>query len=239
VTRDQQKIVKPMKKCLCISFSVLMLFLSCCVYAQDNSGIFSFDVRGSAAISQGDTAGAREEAIQDALENAILRATAKLMSIAVDDDRFQPVKSVIIDESDKYVNKYKVVAEMQKPASYEVNVHVVINLGNLKNDLNKMGFLQVVQPIKTSSIVMLEVKGLEKYSDFVHLKEFLQSRRKILKNIYPCRAEWQQINFEIEIIGDAQSLVGELTKTGRYALNSGKTGKNKIEMSCLQKKEDE
>jgi hypothetical protein len=228
-----------MKKCLFISFFVLTLFLSVCVYAQDNSTILSLDVKGSAEISRNDAAHAREEAIQNAIETAILRATAKLMAIPLDDDRFKPVKSVIIDETNKYVNNYKIVAEMRKPTSYEVSVHVVVNLVNLKNDLNKMGFLQVVQAGNTSSIVMLEVKGLEKYSDFVHLKEFLQSRTKIVKNIYPCRAEWQQAHFEIEIIGDAQYLAGELTKTGRYALNSGKTGNNKIEMSCLQKKEDE
>lgn len=228
-----------MKKFLFISFFILTLFLSVCVYAQDDSAILSLDVEGSADISRNDAARAREEAIQNAIENAILKATAKLMSIPVDDDRFQPVKSIIIDETDKYVNNYKIVAEMKKPYSYKVNVHVVVNLVNLKNDLNKMGFLQVVQTEKTFPLVLLDVKGLKKYSDFLRLKKILQSRTKIVKNIYPCRFEWQQAHFEIEIIGDAQSLADELTQTGRYALDSGKTGKNQIEMTCLQKKEEE
>jgi hypothetical protein len=228
-----------MRKCLFISFFVLTLFLSVCVYAQDYSAILSLDVEGSADISQNDVARAREEAIQDAIEKAILEVTAKLMSIPVSDDRFQPVKSIIIDEPDKYVNNYKIVAEMKKPASYEVTVHVVVDLVSLKNDLNKMGFLQVVQTEKTSPIVLLDVKGLKKYSDFLRLKDFLQSRTKIVKNIYSCCFEWQQAHFEIEIIGDAQSLADELTQTGRYALDYGKTGKNQIEMTCLQKKEEE
>ena len=228
-----------MRRFLFISFFVLTLFLSVCVYAQDDSAILSLDVEGSADISQNDVARAREEAIQDAMEKAILEATAKLMSIPVNDDKFQPAKSIIIDEPDKYVNNYKIVAEMKKPASYEVNVHVVVDLVSLKNDLNKIGFLQVVQTEKTSPIVLLDVKGLKKYSDFLRLKEFLKSRTKIVKNIYPCRFEWQQAHFEIEIIGDAQSLADELTQTGRYAFESGKIGKNQIEMTCLQKKEEE
>jgi hypothetical protein len=228
-----------MRKCLFISFFVLTLFLSSCVYAQADSAILSLDVQGNADIKQNDLARAREEAIQDAIEKAILGATAKLMSIPVDDDRFQPVKSIIIDEPDKYINNYKIVAEMKKPASYEVNVHVVVNLVNLKNDLDKMGFLQGVQTEKTSPIFLLDVKGLKKYSDFLRLKEFLQSRTKIVKNIYLCRFEWQQARFEIEIIGDAQSLADELTHTGRYALDSRKTDKNQIEITCLQKKEEE
>ena len=228
-----------MRKFLFISYFVLTLFLSVCVYAQDDSAILSLDVEGSADINQNDVARAREEAIQGAIENAILKVTAKLMSIPVDDDRFQPVKSIIMDEPNKYINNYKIVTEMKKPTSYEVNVHVFVNLVNLKNDLNKIGFLKAVQEEKTSPIFLLDVKGLKKYSDFLRLKEFLQSRTKIVKNIYPCLFEWQQAHFEIEIIGDAQSLVDELTQTGRYALDSWKTGKNQIEMTCLQKKEEE
>jgi hypothetical protein len=227
-----------MKKFLFILFLSLTILLSVCVYAQDDAAILSLDVEGSADISRNDVARAREEAIQNALENAILKATAKLMSISVNDDRFQPVKSVIIDEPDKYVNNYKIVTEMKKPDSYQVSVHVAVNLVNLKNDLNKMGFMQVVPTVKISPIVLINVKGLRKYTDFLLLKEFLQSRKKIVKNIYPCRFEWQQANFEVEIMGDARSLIDELTQTGRYALDSWKTGKNQIEMTCLKKKEE-
>jgi hypothetical protein len=228
-----------MRKFLLTSLFVLLLFIPGYIYAQNDSAILSLDVQGSADINQNDLARAREEAIQDAIENAILEATAKVMAIPVDDDRFQPVKSIIIDEPDKYVNNYKIFAEMKKPASYEVNVHVVVDLVKLKNDLNKMGFLQAAQTENTHPKVLLDVKGFKKYSDFLRLKEFLQSRTKIVKNIYPCRFEWQQAHFEIEIIGDMQSLVDELTKTGRYVFDSGKTGKNQIEMTCLQKKEEE
>jgi len=229
-----------MRKFLFILFFSLTIFLSVYVYSQDNLANLSLDVEGSADIVRNDFARAREEAVQNAIENAILKATAQLMSISVKDDRFQPVKSVIIDEPDKYVNNYKVVTEMKKQDSYQVIVYVTVNLGNLKNDLDKMGFLQVIQTVKSSPIVLINVKGLKKYTDFLLLKDFLQSRKKIVKNVYPCRFEWQQAHFEVEIImGDAQSLIDELTQTGRYALNSEKTGKNQIEMTCLKKKEEE
>ncbi len=228
-----------MKKYLMISFFVLTLFLSMCVYAQNDSAVLSLDVEGISAINRNDVARAREAAIQGAIEKAILKATAMLMSMPVNDSRFQPAKSIIIDEPHKYVNNYKIVAEINKLSSYEVKVHIVVDLVSLKNDLNKMGFLLVVNPEKTSPIVFLDVKGLKKYSDFLRLKEFLQSRTKIVKNIYPCRFEWQQAHFEIEVIGYAQSLADELSQTGRYVLDSGKTGKNQIEMTCLQKKEEE
>lgn len=228
-----------MRKFLFILFCSLTILLPVCVYAQANPAILSLDVEGSADISRNDVVQAREKAVQIALENAILKATAQLMSISVNDNRFQPVKSVIIDEPDKYVNNYKVVSETKKQNSYQVSVHVTINLVNLKNDLSKIGFMQVVQTVNTSPVVFINVKGLKKYTDFLLLKDFLQSRKKIVNNIYPCRFEWQQAHFEVEITGDIQSLIDELTQTGRYAFDSGKTSDNKIEMTCLKKKEEE
>lgn len=228
-----------MRKFLFIAFLSLTILLSVCVYAQENSAILSLDVEGIADINRNDVARAREEAVQNAIENAILKATAQLMSISVSDDKFQPVKSVIIDEPDKYVNNYKILTEMKKPDSYQVIVHVAVNLINLKNDLSKMGFMQVVQTVKTSPIILINVKGLKKYTDFLFLKDFLQNRKKIVKKIYPCRFEWQQAHFEVEIMGDAQSLIDELTQTGRYTLNFGKIVNNQIDMTCLKKKEEE
>jgi hypothetical protein len=228
-----------MKKNLLITFLIWTLSLPVCVYAQNDAAVLSLDVKGGADISRNDTARAREVAIQDAIEKSILKATSRLMSMPVEDDRFQPVKSIIIDEPDRYINNYKILSEMKKPYSYEVNVHVVVNMVKLKNDLNKMGFMQVAETEKTSPKVLLNVKSLKKHSDFLHLKEFLQSRTKIVKNIYPCMFEWQQAHFEIEIIGDAQSLADEVIRTGRYTLDFGKNGKNQIEITCLHKKEGE
>jgi len=199
----------------------------------------SLDIEGSADISHNDIARAREEAVQNAIENAILKATAQLMSISVNDDIFQPVKNIISDEPDKYINNYKIATELKRQDSYLVSVHVTVNLVNLKNDLSKMGFMKVVQAVKRSPIVFISIKGIKKYTDFLLLKDFFKDQKKIVKNIYPCRFEWQQAYFEVEIMGDAQSLIDEFTKTGRYALNSGKTGKNQIEMIFLKKKEEE
>jgi hypothetical protein len=216
-----------------LSFFVLTFFFSISIYAQDDSGVLSLNVEGIAAITRSDVARARKEAINDALGKAILETASKLLSIPVKDERFQAVKSVIIDQPEKYVNNYKISTEIKQTETYVVNVNVIVTLVTLKNDLYKMGFLQEQQKQKTNLIVSLSVKGLKKYSDFFRLREFLKSRTKIVKNIYPCRFEWQQVHFEIEILEDPQFLVDELVKTNRYMLEIQHTYKNHIEMTCL------
>ena len=222
-----------MSKYFFLSFFVLIFFFSISIYAQDDSGVLSLNVEGIAAITRNDVAHARKEAINDALEKAILETASKLLSIPVKDKRIQAVKSVIIDQPEKYVNNYKISTETEQTQNYVVNVNVVVTLVTLKNDLYKMGLLQKQQTQKTNLIVSLSVKGLKKYSDFLRLREFLQSRTKIVKNIYPCRFEWQQAHFEIEVLEDPQFLVDELVKTKRYMLEIQYTDKNHIEMTCL------
>jgi hypothetical protein len=216
-----------------LSFFILIFFFLIPSYAQDNSGVLNLNVEGIAPITRSDVARARKEAINDALGKAILETASKLLSIPVKDERLQAVKSIIIDQPEKYVNNYKISTEMEQTETYVVNVIVVVTRSALKNDLYKMGFLHEQQTQKTNLIVSLSFKGLKKYSDLLRLREFLQNRTKIVKNIYPCRFEWQQAHFEIEILEDPQFLVDELIKTNKYMLEIQQTDKNNIEMTCL------
>jgi hypothetical protein len=203
------------------------------VFAQGNAGILNLEVEGNAAINQNDIAGARDSAIQDALQRAILEAASNLLSLPVKDEKFLPVKNEIIERQDRYVNNYKITAESTRTETYGVTVSVAVELLDLKNDLAKMGFLQISEQDKTNIIISLNVKGLKKYSDFSYLKEFLKKR---VKNIYPRSFEWQQVHLELEILGTAQALADELAKTGQYLLDTEQINKNQIALSLLPRK---
>ena len=227
-----------MRKYPLLPILVLITFISIPVYAQNDEGVLSLYVEGSAKIKQNDVAGAREEAIQDALEKAILEAVSKLLAVPIKDEKFQQAKSIIINEQDKYVQYYKITEEKRQSQNFIVNVNVMVALSSLKNDLHKMGFLQTSQSGKNNIRVSLSVIGLKKYSDFLHLKEFLQSRTKLVKNIYPSSFKWSEAHFEIEIFGDAQSFADELVKNVACILDIKQTDNNRIEMICLKKVEE-
>jgi hypothetical protein len=184
-----------MKKYLLLSILVFITFYPIYVHAQNEKDFLSLNVQGTAQIKRNDVAVARQEAIQDALEKAILEAASKLLSIPAKDENFKLVKSVLLNEPDKYVYYYKITEENRQPQTFIVNVNVVVAFLVLKNDLNKMGFLNAPQMEKNNVKVFLNVNGLKKYSEYVRIKEFLQSRKKLVKNIYPSRFEWQHANF--------------------------------------------
>ena len=220
-----------MKRYLFVSILFLLL-LSAPGFAQDNFGSLRLDVEGAAAINRNDVAGARDEAIQDALLKAVLQAASKLLFIPVTDRRFEPVANALREQPDKYVNNYKISTEKNQAEVYLVYTSINLALSVLNSDLHRMGFIRATKADKTD-IILLDVRGVRKYSDFLYLKEFLKNQVGIVKNINQRSFAWQQVHLELEISGTAQAFADELARTGRYILNTREINKNQIQITFL------
>jgi hypothetical protein len=220
-----------MKRYLFVSILFLLLF-SAPGLAQDSFSSLHLDVEGAAAINRNDVAGARDEAIQDALLKAVLQAASKLLSIPVTDRRFEPVANALREQPDKYVNNYKISAEKNQAEVYVVYTSINLALSALNSDLHRMGFIRATKADKTN-IILLDVKGVRKYSDFLYLKKFLKNQAGIVKNINQRSFAWQQVHLELEISGTAQAFADELARTGRYILDTREINKNQIQITFL------
>jgi hypothetical protein len=218
--------------------SILLLpFLAMPVFSagEESSGNLNFNVEGRAVINQNDFAGARDEAIANALLDAVLSAAAKILSIDVTDRRLETVSNYLGGKQDKYVKNYKITAERNQAELYLVNANVTVAFSALKGDLHKIGIVQSAKAGISSIIVSLNIKGLKKYSDFSQLREFLKSKTRIVKNIYPRSFEWGQADLAVEISGTAQVLADELAGTGRYVLDTKQIYGSQINITFLQR----
>lgn len=233
---NYRKSVRQMRRYLFLSFLFYLVLGFTFAYARESENLLNLDTEGNAKISQNDVAGARDEAIQNALEKAIYQAASFLLSVPLNDEKFQAIKNALNEDKDKYVSNYKITVENKESDTYSVNVNVSVLLSDLKNDLTKMGFLHLLDKDKTKLIVSLKVNSLKKYTDFSRLREFLQKHNKVVKNTYFLHFEWQQAMMEIEIIGTAQVLADELARTGRYLVNTSMIDKNQMEVICLHNK---
>lgn len=195
----------------------------------------NFQIAGSASILKNDVAGAREEAIKNALENAIIRATG-ILSEKFDDEKFQIMKSAMSSKAKRYVKHYRVISENRERDTYTVNLNVVITSSVVRNDLLQMQLLWQ-QGKKEYIAVALSLKGMKKYSDFADLKAFLQNRFQIVKSVYPCRLEWRQAYFDLIVVGAVQNLLVELANSGRYSMETIHNDKDIVEIN-LQVKEE-
>jgi hypothetical protein len=220
-----------------VSILFLLLFVAS-VSAQEHSVSVNFAAEGSAVINSNDIAGAREEAIRDALLEAVSHAAAQILLLAVNDKRLETLKDALNDQLDKYINNYKITAEKHQSDTYFVNTSVNVALALLNNDLQKMGIVRTATGDKNNVIVSLSINGLKKYSDFSNLREFLKNRTRIVKNIHPRSFEWQQAYLELEISGSAQALAEELARTGKYILDTKQIDKNQIAITFMQRGEE-
>jgi len=225
-----------MQKNFVLMFLLLTALFCDSAYTGEPSPGWTFQVEGSAPVIKNDVAFAREESVKNALEQAIMRAAAKVLSEKYEDEKFQAMKSIMIGKADRYIKNYRMISEGRQGDAYTVHVNAVVASAPVREDLLQMGVLQD-QSAKESISVALSLRGVKEYSDFAGLKTFLQNRPKIVKSIYPCRMEWGQVQFDLAVVGSLKNLVADLEKTGRYSLESTQKGQGGVEIN-LQIKEE-
>jgi hypothetical protein len=222
-----------MKKYIFLPVIVFVIFFALSVHAQkEEKSNVTLSVEGTSKIKNENVAKAREEAIQNALEKAIIEAGSKLSEISARDENFQLIKRIIIQETDKYIAYYTITQESRQEQEFNVKANVVVAAAALKNDLYKMGFLHNDLKDKNNIRVFLIVKGIKSYTVYSKIKNILQSRVNLVKNIYPGTFTWQEAEFEIEIAGDVQSLGSELEQNAGCVMEITSQNPNRVEMVC-------
>lgn len=196
----------------------------------------NFQVDGKAAIIKNDIARAREEAVKNALEKAILQTAARLLDDKYEDEKFQAVKSILIGKADQYVKNYRITSEKSEQDEYGASVSVLVAQASVRNDLIAMGLLKPSETVTTASVSVV-LKGVKKYVDFTRLRNFLQSRTQIVKSVYPCSLEWQQARCELIVRGDVQTLASDLERSGRYFIEAPRKTQDGHEIQLRMKEE--
>lgn len=222
-----------MKKYFSVPAIIILILFAFAVHAQKevNSNV-TISVEGSAKIKNENVAKAREEAIQNALEKAILETGSSLSGLSVNDENFQLIKRIIVQEPDKYIAYYTITQESRQEQEFNIKANVVVASAVLKNDLHKMGFLHNNLNNKNKVMVFLAVKGIKSYAAYSKIKNILQSSVNLVKNIYPGNFTWQEAKFEIEMAGDIRSLGVELEQNAGCVVEILSQQPNRVDMVC-------
>jgi hypothetical protein len=97
---------------------------------------------GLGSIVAGDVAHAKDDAVEDALKNALEQVMGTLIESETLVENFQVIEDQITSKTAGYIQKYVVTAERRPDASlYEVTVRAVVKTADLKNDLDAVATL--------------------------------------------------------------------------------------------------
>jgi hypothetical protein len=89
---------------------------------------------GMGAILANDVAAARDQALDDAMRNAVEQGLGTYLKSETLVENAQLVEDRILSWSAGYVKKYEILKEGQKDDAYEVQIRATVNLADLRND---------------------------------------------------------------------------------------------------------
>jgi hypothetical protein len=129
-----------------VFFCLVVLYPPAVVQAENQIPTKTVVVTGTGKIHQQDSARAREEAIADSLVSAVNRVAVELFPLESLVRNFQAFNEMIYGNTDKFIQDYKVLAEVPSTNNYRVMVEATVSINTLKNFLSSAGILLEEKP---------------------------------------------------------------------------------------------
>jgi hypothetical protein len=110
---------------------------------------------GVAAL-HGHPAVARERALDDALRRAVEQAVGIQVSADTLTERYRVIHDKILAQTSGYIRTYRIISEKRTNGLFRVKISAEVATGNLRNDLQSLGLLQVLAERPSLMVIMEE-----------------------------------------------------------------------------------
>ena len=219
---------------LIVVFSLLgvVLIIGAPCLARDNDDIRTLEVEGTGSIAGGDFSRGRSEAIRAALRRAVEEATVLWLPAGLPAQKMRAVREALDARAEGYIQDYRIIAEKPSPTLYTVVVRATVSAGNIKKDLQALGFLKAPQPGNTTVLVTLTISGLASYADYGKLKKLLSGLGGV-QSFTEQQMEWRTARLDLHVTGTAKSLAAELASKSPFPLDITKVEGDSIEITIL------
>lgn len=101
----------------------------------------AIDVIGRGRIYRDDVAGARDKAIEDALQGVVEQAVGLVVSLESVVQDFQLLSDQVYDQTDTFIHDYKVLTESRSGPYYRVVVQATVSMNAIQDKLQHIGIL--------------------------------------------------------------------------------------------------
>jgi len=130
-----------------VFFCLVVLYPPAVVQAENQIPTKTVVVTGTGKIHQKDSARAREEAIADSLVSAVNRVAVELFPLESLVRDFQAFNEMIYGNTDKFIQGYRVLAEVPSVNNYRVMVEATVSINTLKKLMSSAGILLEEKPL--------------------------------------------------------------------------------------------
>jgi hypothetical protein len=146
-------------------FDKRKVFLNCLVMvlvtfglarATEHTETGTFVVIGTATVKGTSIAAARETAIADALVTAVAVMAQELLQEASLVDNFTQINELLFDQTNRFVQDYKVLTEAASGNSYRVVVQTTVSRDKISKQLSDAGILKVRTTLPSVLLLVAE-----------------------------------------------------------------------------------
>ena len=125
------------------------LFLATVGDAQEKAQTKTFVVVGTSRVSGDNIQAARDEAISESLVTAVAMMTEEILQVDSLVENFAQVNEVVYENSDTFVQDYKVLTETRSAKSYRVIVKATVAGKKIATQLTRAGILRTKVALPT------------------------------------------------------------------------------------------
>lgn len=116
-----------------------ILILSPNIFGKEEITTKTLDVLGTGIVKNNNVSKARNKAISNSLESAVGQAALNIIPHTLLVEKFHDISETIFENTDQYIENYKVMAELVLEKRYKVIVQATVSIDKLKQRLKQIG----------------------------------------------------------------------------------------------------
>ncbi|MDP1990937.1 MAG: flagellar assembly protein T N-terminal domain-containing protein [Syntrophales bacterium] len=171
------------------------------------------ETEGIAVVIGSDLARARDGAIRDALQKAVMGATGQWLTPQDAERKYEILRERIYDRAEEYTQDFRILFEISDQDIYSVTVRATVFSDRIRKDLQELALIN--PPVQNPSVtrIFLTIRGIRTYSAYVRLRGMLKESISGIRGAVPREASWGSARFDIAVEGTAAALAERLRET--------------------------
>jgi hypothetical protein len=168
------------------------------------------EVEGSAQVIGLDLARARNEAVRDALQKAVVEVANSFLDPQDAERKSKLLKEQIYSQAEGFIQDYRLLFETSVVDVYTVAMRVTVFAGGISSELQRLGLIRSTQNNLVSAAMSLTLRGIRSYGDYTRCYGILKERIPGIRGAVPREASWGLARFDVAVEGRIPAKVERL-----------------------------
>ncbi len=168
-------------------------------------------VVGFGEMVEGNVGKARQDAILNALKEAVRLSLLELIPSSMLEENTTTLNMEIFSQVTQYVQSFKILSETGKAHGHEVLLQAQVDLHKLRASLSAMGLLEeklTKEEVIRIRLILSEVSHYPWYREF---EDFLREELDFIRDVQLRYVMTGEFTMDIDLVGDIKSLLDVLT----------------------------